>query len=707
MNKKEDLSEKISADTLKFFEGVPDDQFSAIENLLGSAISQESGVLTATQVKEMVPIDNWVNYTYFLGSLAKDLYPYWKEALPRYINSKKPELILSGSIGAGKTTFAFVCWLRKLYELSCYDFPQRLFGLSDMTDIVFAYLSINMTHAERVGFGQFRSMVDSIPYFRKEFPRDRTFKSVLKFPQRIAILPGSDNLSVISTNLFGCIMDEADFYRRGGSGAATVGDANKASKIYREVTDRRMSRFMMKGYDPGFSAIISSASIQSSFVSSRIRQATQYNTATIYITTLWDVKPGNYSEERFYVFKGTEKEDAFLIESVNDLITMGSDSVRIKVLETRDKLVAAGVDINTDVAISRVMSELPLKFVDNFISVPKDFKQNFRDDIYGALRNIGGVSISPSGKLFSSKFAWQKCISSDIQHPFTKETFTISLKTQQHLSDYFKPDILFNETIEEGRKVYRGLKRHPEALRYAHLDYATTGDTLGLAIVHISEMIEDPNTLLRIPKIETDIVLSIIAPKNPDRISFAKIREFFFMLRLMGMRFGKITLDQFQSEDTIQIFTANQFNAARRSVDKDDSAYLLAVDLIYEDRLVMYTYSILEREWFNLNHFTDAKKVDHPDVNEDGSKGDKGVSDALVGSIANAVEAEPSYVTARTNSEVVNDIVFTIGMRPEEKKDESWLVPANYSKDGRKLKLVRVLDDTERNGIDYGLFSSI
>jgi len=839
-----EIPEKISPETLKFFEGIGDSQFSAIESLLGRAISEETGVLKATQVKEIVPVNKWVNYTYYLGSLAKDLYPYWKEALPTYIDSKKPETIITGcfvgstkirlydlrdrtikelaesghvfdvvscsldghygigvasrcrktglqkdivevvlsnggkerctpdhlwmlddgsyrsaeellagdglmsfltcpvrvvvvrkleekedvydfevekyhnfalssgvfvhnSIGAGKTTFAFVCWLRKLYELSCYDYPQRLFGLSDMTDIVFAYLSINMTHAERVGFGQFRSMVDSIPYFRKEFPRDRTYKSILKFPQRIAILPGSDNLSVISTNLFGCIMDEADFYRRGGSGAS-VGDAAKAAKIYREVTDRRMSRFMMKGYDPGFSAIISSASIQSSFVSSRIRQARQYNSATIFITTLWDVKPGNYSNDRFFVFQGSENEDAFIVTSVNGLIPMSSDAIRAKIIDIRDKMIADGKSVDTDKAVSDVMVKLPAKFIDNFVAVPMDFKQNFIDDVYGALRNIAGVSISPSGKLFSSKYAWQKCISSEIRHPFTKETFTISLKTTQHLIDYFLPELMFNKVIESGKASYKGLIRHPEALRYVHLDYATTHDTLGLAIVHIAEMIEDPNTMLRIPKLETDIVLSVMAPKSPDRISFTKIRKFIFELRQMGMRFGKISLDQYQSEDTIQIFTANSFNAARRSVDKDDSAYLQVVDLIYEDRLIMYNYSILEREFFNLNHFVESKKVDHPDVNDDGTRGDKGCSDALVAACANAVEADPSYFAGRTNAEVVGDIVFTLGLRQEAQSDDSWVMPKRIDpKTGKELKLVKVLESGDYGGIDHGLFSSI
>ena len=88
-----------------------------------------------------------------MGPLAKDLYPYWKHEIIRYCNSPKPELVITGSIGVGKSWVSLAIFIRKLYELSCYDHPQRLFSLSDLSDIVFAYLSINITHAERTGFG--------------------------------------------------------------------------------------------------------------------------------------------------------------------------------------------------------------------------------------------------------------------------------------------------------------------------------------------------------------------------------------------------------------------------------------------------------------------------------------------------------------------------------------------------------------------------
>ena len=68
-------------------------------------------------------------------------------------------------------------------------------------------------------------------------------------------------------------MDEADFYRKGSK--IDTGDIDKANKIYHEVTDRRTSRFLVKGYDPGISILISSASHNTSFTAKRVRAVTQ------------------------------------------------------------------------------------------------------------------------------------------------------------------------------------------------------------------------------------------------------------------------------------------------------------------------------------------------------------------------------------------------------------------------------------------------
>lgn len=519
----------IDYQTERFFQGLRDSQLSVIESLLDVVIEEDESERDPMQIREVLPVEEWINYKHFLGPFSRDLYPYWKSKAPGYLNSGTPELILSGSVGGGKTTFALCMQAYKLYVLSCYKFPQRLFGLSDITDIFFAYLSINFTHAERTGYGQFRSMIDSIPYFQKEFSRDTHINSVLRFPGRINIIPGTDNLSVVSTNLFGCMMDEADFYRKGVSGA---GDASKASNIYREVTDRRTSRFMVKGFDNGFSAIISSASFQSTFVQQRIRKALKDGSGHVIITKLWDANPEKYTKKRIWIFKGTEKDDAYVVDTPDDIVPNAAPEIKKSV-----ESLALFSDNTGDDLICEIMKKLPERFRNNFVEVPREFRKNFEDDVYGALRNIAGEAVSPAGKLYSSRASWMACVDPSLRHPFTKQIISVGLRGNTRIESFFIPEVLF----ENGR-----MKRHPWAKRYFHIDQSTTTDRTGIACVHIAEWITDPNTLLTVPVVEVDFALAVQPPKAPDKLSIAKCRGFVFTLRSLGMKIGKVTYDQFQ-----------------------------------------------------------------------------------------------------------------------------------------------------------------
>lgn len=53
-------------------------------------------------------------------------------------------------------------------------------------------------------------------------------------------------------------------------------------------------------------------------------------------------------------------------------------------------------------------------------------------------------------------------------------------------------------------------------------------------------------------------------------------------------------------------------NVGYQSVDRSDKAYLDLVEIMYEHRLKIYDYPILRHELFNLIHYRDKRKVDHP-----------------------------------------------------------------------------------------------
>lgn len=616
---------------LDFFEGLDTTQLEFINNLLSTVITQEEEVTEAKQIREVVPIEAWLNSTYYLGNMAKDLYPYWKRKLIQHSMSGSPEIILTGSIGTGKSTAAYVYFIRKLYELSCYDNPQSLFGLSERSHIFFVYLSITHRHALLSGFGEIRDMIDTIPYFEKNFKRDDKIDSVLRFPNNISIIPGTDNLSVISLNLFGCIQDEADFKRKGPSGK--VGDVERAHKIYSEITDRRTSRFMDHGFDPGFSAIISSSTYESSFVSTRMKNASKTGSTAI-SSTLYEVKPNKYSKEYFCVFKGSEQYDAFIVKEIQDILDIASEDIQSKIRRLYMETDKTGSE-----QIRYVIERLPSKFINNFVFPPVDFRNNFENDIYTALNNISGVTIVKSGRLFSSKAIWNSNIDYTLRHPFTRETIELSVLGTDSIMDFFLPEVLFQEIADErGNFVRWKLRRDPYRPRFVHIDQSTSKDSTAIAITHPSCLVEDPDTLLRVPVVELDLALVITPQKNgrkvsiAKQISIAKIRKFVFQLRSMGMQFGKLTYDQFQSSDSLQIMIRKGIKADRQSVDRDDSQYLQFVDILTENRFKMYNYPLFKKEFFNLLHDGEKRKVDHPEYNDDGTEGTKDISDAIVGS---------------------------------------------------------------------------
>ena len=97
-----------------------------------------------------------------------------------------------------------------------------------------------------------------------------------------------------------------------------------------------------------------------------------------------------------------------------------------------------------------------------------------------------------------------------------------------------------------------------------------------------------------------------------------------------------ISYDTFQSAEAVQDLTKSGYPVQFRSVEKD-KPYLDLCDLYYQGRIKHYRNEWYEQELFNLNWYRAQGKVDHPPVKEGGSKD---LSDAVCGSVANALESD-------------------------------------------------------------------
>lgn len=137
------------------------------------------------------------------------------------------------------------------------------------------------------------------------------------------------------------------------------------------------------------------------------------------------------------------------------------------------------------------------------------------------------------------------------------------------------------------------------------------------------------------PIIRIDLVLQIVAPKYGE-INIASVRGLLYALREMGMYFGMVSYDSWNSADSIQTLKSAGFTAEVFSLDRDTEGYQALKDAIYDARLLCYSHPILNRELTSVMLNEKKGKIDHT------PQGSKDCSDAVAGVV---YHAEQSFAT--------------------------------------------------------------
>jgi hypothetical protein len=152
---------------------------------------------------------------------------------------------------------------------------------------------------------------------------------------------------------------------------------------------------------------------------------------------------------------------------------------------------------------------------------------------------------------------------------------------------------------------------------YAHIDLALSGDACGFAVGHVigSKQVsrgfgQDKHQETK-PIIRMDLLLQIVAPKYGE-IQFSTVRTLLYRLRELGMQFGMVSYDSWNSADSIQTLKAEGFTADVLSVDRDPEAYEETRTAIYDARLFCYSHPILNKELGTVMMDEKNRKVDHP-----------------------------------------------------------------------------------------------
>jgi len=618
------------------------------------------------QLGDVLSWDDWISREYYSGPFSRILYPFWRKEIGDFIANQQSEWVITGSKGGGKTTAAEAFTAYKIYYLSRFEYPQRLFGLSEVTSLVFVYLSVSTAKAKIAGFGEMREYIDHIPYFRDEFKRDMNNNLMLLFPNRVVVIPGSGAAQTdLSLNTIGVLLDETNFYKAGGGG--NIGDLASAQRIYTDTNTRRKSRFVVQGIDYSFTLLVSSATHDQSFTQTRIKEAElSGEPQKVTQTCGWITNPEKYTTQRSVIFKGDDKREPRIIHGIDDYIDTAVDFE-----QDNSWLFSMLREGETPLSI---YNKLPLSSQSRFLLVPTEVLPAFRTNIYAALSDLAGISIAPSGKLYTSGPNWMATCKAGtavgLRHPFTKEELQITINSPQQVMDFFIPEILF------APPDFKTFRRHPNALRFIHVDSSTTTDKTGVAMTHLAGIANDPLTGLPLPTVEEDFVLRISNTQSPDQIDLSKVLAFFFYLRnVHQVKFGKITYDSEASEMPLQQMMKNHIPAGRLSVERD-GPWLDFVELLNGGRFVQYYNEYFKKEFFMLNWDRGTHSVDHP------PSGTKDVSDAVIGAVYNCLTGTVTG-ESRPTEEIAGQIII-----PNQPKDilhaeTSWLCGDYERKHGK------------------------
>ena len=121
------------------------------------------------------------------------------------------EIILSGSIGWGKSYAAAVALLYVIYRLTCLREPHAFYDLAGGSRIYIAIYSVSREQAEDSAYEKIRTWIDNMPYFREQCPRDRSIKARIEFTRSpVTVVTGSRELHTLGRDVFAFCLAEGE-----------------------------------------------------------------------------------------------------------------------------------------------------------------------------------------------------------------------------------------------------------------------------------------------------------------------------------------------------------------------------------------------------------------------------------------------------------------------------------------------------------------
>lgn len=635
-------------------ERLPLEEQVALKEIYASLVSNESEPYESLSDAEyrVAPVDirTFLTEPYFLGETGASLWPKLADDLVDLFNGGYEEATLGGSLGWGKSFFSTAAMTYVLYQMSCLKNPQRAYGIDVGSHIYVAMISVTERVAKRVVINELIGKIRHSRYFKEHFPsKEAPSQLEVRFPNNVQVVAGSTTSSaMIGLNVFSGLIDESSFLgetkKLDRLGREVLIDQGEA--IYKSIIRRMKSRFQRVGRLPGVLLLASSKERPAAFIEKRVRQAKEIDDPMVFVReyATWDVQPAEKFSGRFFK------------------VVVGNERIASRVISGEDE-------------------EEEKRYLDlglQIVSVPEDYRNDFLADIDGALRDIAGVATDVISQYMNRTEKVYDSQDETLPNPIGYEDGGEALESwvantplpiQWHLIAKS-----FQRRIPGGyeEKAWRPL-RHPGAVRYVHIDPSLTGDRSGICVAHIAgwtEVVrrdaagEEYNELA--PRIETDLVLQVIPPPG-DEIMLADLRGVVYQFIEHGFQIGYVSLDSFQSVDTIQQLKKHGIEAEVVSIDRTSEPYDVLKAAMYEDRFRMSRHEIALQEFRTLQRVPGSKgrvKIDHPKRNPDGSPGSKDVADAVAGVVYSLTQRVPGMPMAP---------MMSTREGFDDKQDDSWV----------------------------------
>lgn len=494
-------------------------------------------------------------------------------------NPKLREVVILAWIGSWKSFLSNLLTAYDTYTILCLKDPHDYYRLSKDKPITIMNMGLSAGQAKKVVFAWLKSMITQSKWFRRQFinPQDEILNTRIIFKRPIWLTPrgkiiardvlalesgNSAETTPIGMNLFSMTLDEAAFY-------IDTDGRNQAEDIYFAAQSRIKSRF---GSDHGRVIIISSPRYEKDFITEKYHEGQKFPDVMFSIALpTWRVKD-----------RKKLKNEVFVFDCINYVIYS----------EEQWKTHELWWEISP-------YQREKLKFNDEVLDksyriIPLDFHDSFNRSPEKSMRDL-----------------WAR--PTDTIEAF----FKIRTDIDKAMSYWWK------NRVDD--MWVRDTDNPPNEPVYIHIDiWMNKNWKWDCAWISVCRCIWYDKDNDYKPIVVYDFIEQVKAWSKKE-IQIEDLRAKVLSLAYAWWNIGRVTLDSFQSFDTVQILNSKGIRTENLSVDVTPQPYESLREWFRAWTVYLPEHAVLKTELRELEWVKWAK-VDHP------PKWSKDVSDSVAGS---------------------------------------------------------------------------